>query len=65
MNFNELLNKYDMTVTEFSQLYSIPWRTVYAWSTGKRKPADWLLTLLDESEMLRRSCSHEQANKLD
>lgn len=47
MEFVSILDKSGMKMTEFSQYFGIPYRTVQDWKSGSRKCPDYLLDLLE------------------
>lgn len=47
MNIKEMRSLLGLTQSEFAARYEIPFRTVQNWETGKRKPAEYILALLE------------------
>lgn len=48
MNIREMRTKLGVTQSEFATRYSIPFRTVQNWETGKRTPPEYIITLLEQ-----------------
>lgn len=46
MNIRELRTQLGDTQSEFAARYNIPFRTIQNWETGKRKPPDYIVDLL-------------------
>ena len=47
MEFKELLEKSGMKMTQFSEYFNIPYRTVQNWKDGVRKCPDYLIDLIN------------------
>lgn len=47
MDFIDILNSSGMKMTEFSEYFGIPYRTVQDWKAGKRKCPEYLLDLMN------------------
>lgn len=47
MNFKKLREQSGMNLTEFSQYFNIPYRTLQHWEHGTRKCPDYLLKLIE------------------
>jgi DNA-binding transcriptional regulator YiaG len=54
MEFKELLKQYNLTITEFSRKFEIPFRSAQNWYSGVRKPPDYLIKLIQYK--LEREC---------
>lgn len=48
MNIREMRNRLGDTQSEFSTRYNIPFRTIQNWETGKRRPPEYIMDLLEE-----------------
>ena len=47
MNIREMREKFGDTQSEFAARYSIPFRTIQNWETGKRTPPEYIINLLE------------------
>ena len=47
MTLNELIKGSGMNLKEFSEYFSIPYRTVQDWNAGRRTPPEYLLELIN------------------
>ena len=47
MEFKDLLQKYDLSITEFCQKFDVPFSTAFAWKQGYRKPNDWYIRVVE------------------
>ena len=47
MTFKELREAYNMTLTQVSEYFDIPYRTVQNWDGGQRKCPEYLLKLME------------------
>ena len=47
MTIKELRTASGMTIKAFSEYFGIPYRTVQDWEHGKRKPADYIVRLIE------------------
>lgn len=47
MTSKELRNASKMTQLEFSKYFKIPKRTIENWEAGKRKPAEYIIELME------------------
>lgn len=47
MEFANILNESGMRMTEFSEYFGIPYRTVQDWKGEKRKCPEYLLNLME------------------
>ncbi len=57
MEIREMRDALGETQSEFAQRYNIPYRTIQNWETGKRKPPQYILDLLEEkvkSDLINR-----------
>lgn len=48
MNIREMRTRLGDTQSEFAARYNIPFRTVQNWETGKRKPPEYIMYLLEQ-----------------
>ena len=46
MRFNELRLAADMSLTEISSYFNIPYRTIQNWDSGKREPPYYVIELM-------------------
>lgn len=44
----ELMQEYNLTITEFALLFDVPFRSVQKWANGERTPPDYLVKLMEE-----------------
>ena len=47
MTFKELREKHNMTLTQISEYFEIPYRTIQNWDGGQRKCPEYLLKLME------------------
>lgn len=47
MTIKELRTASGMTIKSFSEYFGIPYRTVQDWESEKRKPADYIVKLIE------------------
>ena len=56
MNFNQLREKYGLTIKYISDRFNIPYRTVQNWAGGQRECPSYIIGMMDE--ILSQNC-HE------
>lgn len=49
MNFKDILKMTGLKMTEFSEYFKIPYRTIQQWNAGTSTPPEYVLALLKES----------------
>lgn len=49
MNFKDILKMTGLKMTEFSEYFRIPYRTIQQWNAGTSTPPEYVLSLLKES----------------
>ena len=49
MNFKDILKMTGLKMTEFSEYFKIPYRTIQQWNAGTSNPPEYVLALLKES----------------
>lgn len=49
MNFKDILKMTGLKMTEFSEYFKIPYRTIQQWNAGTSTPPEYVLSLLKES----------------
>ena len=47
MKFADMLVAYDISMTELSSRYGIPYRTLQGWKDDSRKPPEYVLELIE------------------
>ena len=47
MTIKQLIELSGLSMAKFARFYGIPYRTVQNWEDGKRKPPEYVLTLLE------------------
>lgn len=71
MNSVEIRAILGISRAEFSRRYGIPIRTLENWDSGKNKPPEWLLTILqrvvtiDAESENENNCTSECTEKVD
>lgn len=71
MNTIEIRKILGISRAEFGRRYGIPIRTLEDWDHGRRKPPEWVLTLLqrvvtiDAEAEKENNCTSERTEKVD